>query len=204
MLTGSSVTFHGGVILLVKILGCQLEELYLSEVPSLQAAQMDLLLQCCQNLRYLSLGIISKDDSPNEIAQQRPFNPPHATTLCFLPLQFLEDLSLTSSEFPNQMFFVPPQMLLSLLSSPKLKSVDIYNCETLSDEILEQANAFRCFQHFKDLYLSVLSNCPNVSQKGIGVFMVENNMLNQLSLIGRVGIDSKSIEDWEIMAKQKN
>jgi hypothetical protein len=188
-----SITFHGGVIPVIKILGRQLEVLSVHDVPIQQAAQMSLLTQCCPNLSELLL-IISYDDSTDELV-----NPPLATRMLFSPLLNLKSLFMHFCTHPSdEMLSIPPKMLLSFLSSPNLKMIDIRDCITFSDEIVEQADAIHGFQYLEELYLT---NCPSVSQKAIDLFKKES-MLKDLQLTNCDGVDPNIFEDWKIMIKQ--
>lgn len=98
----------------------------------------------------------------------------------------------------DEMLSIPPKMLLSFLSSPNLKMIDIRDCITFSDEIVEQADAIHGFQYLEELYLT---NCPSVSHKAIDLFKKES-MLKDLQLTNCDGVDPNIFEDWKIMIKQ--
>ena len=189
-----SITFHGGVVPVIKILGRQLEVLSMHDVPIQQAAQMGLLTQCCPNLSELLLRI-SYDDSTDDGL----VNPPLATRMFFSPLQNLKSLIMYIENPSDQMLSIPPQMLLSLLSSPNLKKITIWDCVTLSDEIVEQADAIHGFEYLKELFFN---NCPSISHKAIDLFKKES-MLKDLQLANCDGVDPNICEDWKIMIKQR-
>jgi hypothetical protein len=109
----------------------------------------------------------------------------------------LETLVLLSSTYISP-FVISPEILVFLLSSPALTILTIWNCHTLTDQIIEKACARNTF---KDLTKLEFLNCRNVNQKGIDFFMNEMNPLSRIILERCGDLDILRLKE---MAKEKN
>jgi hypothetical protein len=189
--------FHGGVVPILRVHGYRLECLHI--LPPVPSGKVHLIIECCPNIQELFLCI---DDRPSDIAEQEvdqssfysPKEDPRSHEAA--PLRMLKTLQLDSSY--NSPFAISPEILVFLLSSPALIEINILNCHTLTDQIIEKACARNIFKYLTSL---LLINCRNVNQKGIDFFMNEMNPLAQIVFVRCGYVDILRLKE---MAKEKN
>ena len=97
---------------------------------------------------------------------------------------------------------IPPQDLLSLLSSPSLMKLAIECCSSLTDDILFDAANVHGFQKLESMTL--LSDCPNVSKRGIDLFINESNALSYIFLKCMQGVSQQNADEWKALAIRNN
>jgi hypothetical protein len=196
--TMSPFSIRGGVIPLLQARGPTLEELYLwMEVTS---EEVNLIIECCPNVRRLRLVIKSTDLGTPELAVDDGVHSSLCSPKQVIPLRMLDVISLNSNHtiYPNAIYAISRKLLLLLLSSPALKVVFIENCFTLDDQMIEEActkNSFKYLTYLK------FRGCSNVSQKGIDFFLNETNPLDVISVedCGNV-----NLEHMKTMAQEKH
>jgi hypothetical protein len=175
----SPVSIRGGVIPLLQSRGPTLEELSLTmEVTS---EEVNLIIECCPNVRRLLLVIKGTDlETPELVVDDRVHS-----SLCSpkqeIPLRMLNVISLNSNHtiYPNAIFVISRKLLLLLLSSPTLTDISIKKCFTLDDQIIEEVCTENSFKYLTKLKFH---GCSNVSQKGIDFFLNETNPLDEISV----------------------
>ena len=96
---------------------------------------------------------------------------------------------------------IPPQELLSLLSSPSLKQLHICRCPSLTDGLLLDAANVHGFQKLESIDLQY---CPNVTKSGIDLLMNESNPLSDIGLMFMQGIRQQNVDEWKAMAIRNN
>ena len=96
--------------------------------------------------------------------------------------------------------FIQSEILVILLSSPLLKEIDMYNCETLTDDVML---AVAKVNNFKQLEELSFVNCRFVTEKSIGLFMHDDNALKKIYIYGKK-ISKRDEQRWKNQAIQKN
>ncbi len=203
------LTFGGGVYPLLKAIGNSLDALNLHGL--MDEVDIYAIIEFCPNLKKLVFFL-------NPVYSTAKFgtghNPKRRRTEHTI-LQNLETLSITDifsiefSEYQSGEF--PHESLLLLLSSPSLKKISVNNCDTLTDDILSQAVHLHGFTRLKSLKIL---GCPNVTNRGIDLFMNETNPLRRIHVysqrtqrereIAPSPITLKDIEDWKLKAEEEN
>lgn len=82
------------------------------------------------------------------------------------------------------------------MSSPALEDARIYDCDTLTNDVLQKAAKLNNFLNLRSLELT---RCNAVSKDGIDVLMTDNNSLKLLDLFSR-----ENVLDWNKQGFQKN
>ncbi|XP_046633613.1 uncharacterized protein LOC124313003 isoform X2 [Daphnia pulicaria] len=195
--TMSPFSIRGGVIPLLQARGPTLEELSLwMEVTS---EEVNLIIECCPNVRRLRLVIKSTDLGTPELAVDDRVHSSLCSRKEVFPLRMLDVISLKSNQFsPSRFYAISRKLLLLLLSSPTLTKISIDECFTLDDQIIEEA----CTENsFKNLTKLKFHGCSNVSQKGIDFFLNEANPLSEI-IVTNCG--NVNLEHMKTMAQEKH
>jgi hypothetical protein len=196
--TMSPFSIRGGVIPLLQSRGPKLEELSLTmEVTS---AEVNLIIECCPNVRRLLLVIKGTDLETPELAVDDRVHSSLRSPKQVIPLRMLDVISLNSNHafYPNAIFVISRKLLLLLLSSPTLTDISIKKCFTLDDQIIEEA----CTENsFKNLTKLKFHGCSNVTQKGIDFFLNETNPLDDIT-VKKCG--NVNLEHMKTMAQEKH
>ena len=180
----NQITFDGGVRPLLEGLGSSLTSL---KIDHLNAINIGVIVEHCSNLRNLSLIYNTCDVSFHSdlIRAKKPV------------LEKLERLNIIDPRLVP----IPPQDLLSLLSSPSLKQLRICRCPSLTDGFLLDAANVHGFQKLESIDLQY---CPNVTKSGIDLLMNESNPLSDIGLMFMQGIRQQNVDEWKAMAIRNN
>ena len=93
------------------------------------------------------------------------------------------------------------EMLFFLFSSPELKSVSLFGCDALTNEVLEKAASLHKFRNLEVVYFSF---CDFVSKKGIDILMNERNPLREVVLKICDMITKEHYEGWKNKVRKEN
>ena len=193
--TESLITFDGGVRPLLEGLGSSLTSLKLS---GLDAINTGVIVEHCPNLRLLRIAY-----NKSYLSTERPFSTKRIKTEKPM-LKKLEILTIVDNFFPNVELFVtisPEDLLLLLSSSPSLKQLSISNCQSLTDALLLDAIKIHGFQKLESIYLS---DCPNVSKRGIDLFMNDGSVVSSIWLFSMPLLCQQNVDEWKAKAISNN
>ena len=186
-LEGGRITFDGGILPLLKACGNFLQQLALHE------------LNICLNIRSIAaycphLEILTLDfnDSYSMASLEE------GSLYREAKFKKLKKLYLESLGFPS---VFSSEMLSFLFSSPDLKSLDVYFCDALTDDVLEEASLRHQFLNLERLKLFA---CDSVTKKGIDILMNESNPLREISIYGCEMITKEDYEGWGKKIKEEN
>lgn len=216
ILNGSvcEITFAGGVMPLLEAIGSSLLMLTLE---GLEDVNIGAIIEFCPALNQLRLTENISYSSSVERWTHRP-NPKRRRTENVI-LEKLKKLYITENygeEFPgvpNSRGVLPREWLLLLLTSPLLEVLCAVCCESLTDDILRQAIHFH--HGLTQLKSLDIDSCPNVTKRGIDLFLDETNplSLNQIYLTIEGGnsreetsslITLEDIEEWRQKIANEN
>jgi hypothetical protein len=191
-----SFSIHGGLIPLLQVHGPTLEKLYLP-LMEVTNEEVDLIIECCPNIRRLLLAIESRRnlETPEPVVDGVYSSLRYSKEV--IPLRMLEEIILSSADYSSP-FAISRKLLLLLLFSPSLTLISICDCITLDDQIIEEACTRNSFKYLTKLRLY---GCSNVSQKGIDFFMNETNPLAEISLLDCGNVN---LERMKTMAQEKH
>ncbi len=176
-----SLTFDRGLALVLKAIGPSLKQLELEEL--FMSICLESILEYCPNLEILSISDCSYDDEESSRPSKR------AKTQFAWPN--LKKLQLTESSSSTIGYELPPEsLLLALTSAPNLEELEIYNCETLDDDILHEAFQIHSFTKLSSL---TLCKCKAVTKSGVDLFIQNGNALREASIRR---CESLSVEDF--------
>jgi hypothetical protein len=192
----SPFSIRGGVIPLLQARGPTLEELSLwMEVTS---EEVNLIIECCPNVRRLRLVIKSTDLGTPELAVDDGVHSSLCSPKQVIPLRMLNVISLNPLNHFSPIYDISRKLLLLLLSSPTLTKISIDKCFTLDDQMIEEACTKNSFKYLTKL---TFLGCSNVSQKGIDFFLNETNPLDEIT-VKKCG--NVNLENMKTMAQEKH
>jgi hypothetical protein len=187
-------TFNGDMVPLLNMIGNSLTELSLCGFDSLNICSI---IDCCPNLRQLKLS--NSRDFSADPERHEYFNIEERKTF-----EQLEKLTVSSVN-------ISPENLFTLMSSSSLKFIVVEKCETLNDEILQQASDLHSFPNLE--YLE-LNECDFVTVKGLNVLSSESNPLKEMKIsskddkslaqIKKVWKKHLALENWELNISYKS
>ena len=194
--TESLITFDGGVRPLLEGLGSSLTSLTFCHFPSVN---IGVIVEHCPNLRLLD---ISYNDS--YLSTEIPFSTRRIKTEKPM-LKKLEILDIADNLFPGAelrpFVTIPPEDLLLLLSSPSLKQLHVHRCASLNDDLLRDAANVNGFQKLESIFLS---DCPNVSERGIDLFVNGGIVLSYIRLFSMPLLCQQNVDEWKAKAISNN
>ena len=166
------------IIPILKMIGNSLRELslYLCSVNTFSV------IDCCPNLRKLKLeygrcsDFLAVDDEQSERSNYKEKK----------TLQKLEELELSYVDISSE-------SLLTLISSSSLKSIVIWDCNTLTDDMLQEASNLN---FFPNLEYFELYKCDFVTEIGINVLLEESNPLKKIKISTERSL-TREEEDWK-------
>ena len=165
------------IIPILKMIGNSLRELslYLCSVNTFSV------IDCCPNLRKLKLeygrcsDFLAVDDEQSERSNYKEKK----------TSQKLEELELSYVDISSE-------SLLTLISSSSLKSIVIRDCNTLTDDMLQEASNLN---FFPNLEYFELYKCDFVTEIGINVLLEESNPLKKIKISTERSL-TREKEDW--------
>ena len=177
------ITFDGGILPLLKACGSFLRRLALHKLNI--CLNIHSIAAYCPHLEILTLDCNARYSMASleegSLYREAKFKK-------------LKKLNLESLGFPSE-------MLSFLFSSPDLKSLDVYFCDALTDDVLEEASFRHQFLNLERLNLFV---CDSVTKKGIDILMNESNPLREISIYGCDMITKEDYEGWGKKIKEEN
>lgn len=189
----SNVTFHGGVIPILKKFGnSSLKTLSLS--GTIYHVNIPVITQLCPNLQcFHLLGMETYSDEK--------FNEEGFKTESQI-LKKLEKLRIHGKIYNgSELELFQRQHLILLLSAPSLLDIAIVYCFTLTDDVLQEAARLQKFHYLENFELTA---CHNVTEKGNDIFMNAQNTLKKITLRICRQITKSNIECWKKQAEMNN
>ena len=188
----SQITFDGGVLPLLKAFGRSLLTLKLGLVNT--CVNVRAIVELCPELQKLELDISScrysmistKEGSSNNSAND-------------ITLKNLKDLSLCMHLGKWAGTDNSIEMFSSLLSSPRLTSLDVSSCDSFTDEVIQ-----KFARRFPNLQSLIISHCRFISKKGIDFIFNEINPLSFLGVSNCEKIKEEDGDEWENKKWEKN
>jgi hypothetical protein len=182
--TGNEITFDDGIIPLLQAKGPNLIELKLTKLQT--PINISTVTELCPNLHTLYL-------SKNHIytSNSSMFQPK-------FEMKKLELLDIESLRSCDKSCEIPSENLAFLLSSPLLKIISVELCDTLTDDHLLKIGKVN-----RSLWSLHLRGCNSITEKGVNVFMQENE-INRVFLISCRNISQYDAIKWKREALQKN
>ena len=186
----SVVTFPNGIAPLLQSSGIRL--LILS-ITCMENVDLIAIFSNCPNLKCLSL---LSNTSYVETAISKSL----AKKMFFEKLQ---SFRFTASDLGRDIKCHLPEIQFPIvLGSPKLKSLVIMSCSTLTDVVLERAfqkTRFKCMTHVD------LSYCDTITNGGLDHFKKDENSVSFFSIYYCRLVDVARLEtEWNAMAKERN
>ena len=186
----SLITFNGGIVPLLKANGMSLH--YLKIYTTLFSVDVALLIELCPNLLNLELYCRYVSTSQDE-----PPNPNRTKTDSFV-LNRLETLEINGCHGSP----IPSDNLVRLLCAvPTLASLVFEFCTSLTDDVIQKV--FECHS-FPCLRKLELKCCNFVTNKGIDLFMTEENALETIRIIHCPLVAQGRANQWKNKAKNNN
>jgi hypothetical protein len=189
LLRNTKITFSGGVAPLLKVTG---RSLVVLNIMCLNLVQVSTIAEFCSNLKSLTISN-------------------HCGRVTELPASERDNFQIErnrnkQSIFKELKYFfssydVPSYVLLFLLSSPALEDARIYDCDTLTNDVLQKAAKLNNFLNLRSLELT---RCNAVSKDGIDVLMTDSNSLKLLDLFSCENVTEENVLDWNKQGFQKN
>jgi hypothetical protein len=182
--TGNEITFDDGIIPLLQAKGPNLIELKLRKLRT--PINISTVTELCPNLHTLDL-------SKNHIytSNSSMFQPK-------FEMKKLKELIIKSLRSCDKSCEIPSENLDVLLSSPLLKSIRVELCDTLTDDHLLKIGKVN-----PSLRQLSLDGCNSITEKGVNVFMQENE-ISEVFLYSCRNISQYDAVKWEREALQKN
>jgi hypothetical protein len=188
------ITFDGGVVPVLKVIGRSLENLNLS---CFDAVNLWIVVDFCPNLislticRYLLRSnyftLRSHKSRERAVCKRDNVNQ--------FVLRELENLKLDCG------YNVPSDILLFLLSSPTLVKIDIRTCDTLTDDIF--LIAFKLHQ-FQNLSMLLLRSCSSVTYQVIDMLMIGGNPVFFISTQDCQNMTEEDVSNWKMKIRHTN
>ena len=186
----NEISFDGGVLPLLKVFGKSLVKLDLYELNI--CVNIRAIAEYCPRLAHLNLRAI---DSYSMVSLREECNHhPKVISLKNLKEMVVFSEFWGSSDFSSEMFSV-------VLSSPELMSLEIFGCDALTDEFLEEAVQLHRFSNLESLDITC---CRYVTKKGIDFLLKENNPLRSLCVNWCKMIRQGEWLEWEEKAREQN
>jgi hypothetical protein len=183
----TKVTFDGGVAPLLKVFGKSLETLVLK---GLDLVRISTIIDFCPNLIVLHISDVTGYLENERNLFQVEKHPP-----VFQQLKLLICVS-------TGILQMPVDVLLFLLSSPKLEHVTLFSVYAFSDEVLMET--VKCHQ-LKNLRQLDLSQCNSLTKHGIKKFLRKNcSPLEMISFYCCKNIGLQSYSDLLSLIAKKN
>ena len=182
---GDQITFDGGVLPLLKAFGCFLRRLSLTQLNI--CVNIRSIAAFCPNLEYLSL----QDSSYSMVSLEEGSIYREAN------FKNLKEFDISCQRSPS----FSSEMLSFVLSSPELKSVSLFHCDALIDEVLEKA---ALIHEFRNLDIFGFYDCDCVTKKGIDILLNESNPLRKLAVNRCEMITKQEFMEWVKKARQEN
>jgi hypothetical protein len=184
----SSVTFGGGVTPILKAFGnSSLKALSLSKLPDVNIL---VIAQLCPNLH--SLDLFDNLSYSNTKLDEEWFK---------IEPQVLKQLEKLRLSVEKSSITIPREHFILLLSGPSLVDIDIGSFCPLNDDVLQEVVRVQKFHRLENL---TVTECHNVTEKGIDIFMNAQNPLKKIALLWCRKITKKNVEYWEKQAKMNN
>ena len=184
----NEITFHGGVLPLLKAFGSSLVRLTLYQL------NIWVNIRAIAKLEYLTL-----DDIARCLVVLLEEESHHEEVM----LKHLKKLRLAVSQENSYGLF--PSKVISFvfvsLSLGPLVSLEFLGCDGLTDKFLEEATRL---DRFKNLELLNISRCDNVTKKGIYCILNERIPLTRLYVTGCNRIRKKESDEWRKKAREEN
>ncbi|EFX82776.1 hypothetical protein DAPPUDRAFT_302375 [Daphnia pulex] len=196
------LTFDGGLVPLLKVIGSSLTDL---EIWFFHGCDIQPVVEYCPNLQILSLE--NNLDYMNKTCREGLKNPERLQQNNAQPiLKKLDKLSICIKVDRPPLYekyhSIPQATLITLLSSPLLRSLRLCHCDTLTDSVLLSAEKIH---NFKNLEKICFQLCHSFTKIGISNFMQEGNALKELDLLTCNNVSTKSnINYWKSIALKNN
>ena len=181
--TDSPITFRDGIAPVLKAHKMSLHTLKICIFPF--EVDLVILMELCSNLRNLYLNCIF-----TPMFQDAPSNAKRCKT--DLVLEKLEKLEIDYSDSEN---------LIYLLSAAPAVTHLVFDCATLTDEMLQQTFESHSFASLRELELK---GCDFLTKKGIDLFMNEGNALEKIDFRGCKSLTKKNVKEWQKMSNNNN
>ncbi len=189
------ITFNGGLAPLLKARGSSLTVLKL-DLPI--AINLETIMGYCPNLERLSLSSCRYSLYTGLDESGMTSRPSKLKKTDFV-WEHLKKLKLSDDSDLDEECAIPREVLLFVLSrSPSLKHLEISDCDSLDDDLLQQVFLYH---QFISLECLSFSRCNNVTKDGINLFVDELNLLKELSLDNCKLVLKANIIDWRKKAK---
>ena len=209
----TTVTFEGGVVPLLKGFGSSLKKLVLC---CLKAVNIRAIIDFCPKLQSLWLAL--KESYSTTVSAKEDAEPYHHSKRCRMEqkpsvLKNLEKLRVfypLESEDPSGEAKISSEDLLSLLSSPSLMDIEIFDCDNLTNYIFERASEIHQFLSLEKL---TVYRCQSLTRRGINVVMNNKTPLKRIVIRDCDNITDDDIdlfisyadsENWELSVMHYN
>jgi hypothetical protein len=205
------VSFNTAVAPALKVIGSSLTSLDFCGDCNIQ-----LIVKFCPNLEHLNLVraensdymVFTREEKEMAIKLKGDSKLPILKNLVLLGLYSQSDIRRRNYEgelpyaYGFSEYVFPPELLVSLLSSPLLEDITIGGCDTLTDDVLLSAAKLHNFKNLEQLYLS---GCDSITNIGISIFMQEDNKLEKINFSTCDQVSSESYVDfWKNEVLKKN
>ncbi len=209
----TTVTFEGGVVPLLKGFGSSLKDLKLS---CLKDVNIRAIIDFCPKLQSLWLAL--KESYSTTVRAKEDAEPYHHSKRRRMEqkpsvLKNLEKLRVfypLESEDPSGEAKISSEDLLSLLSSPSLMDIEIFDCDNLTNYIFERASEIHQFLNLEKL---TVYRCQSLTRRGIYVVMNNKTPLKRIEIRDCDNITDDDIdlfisyadsENWELSVMHYN
>lgn len=186
----TEVTFHGGVVPVLQSFGNLLDSLSFCDLVKVNVLTI---AEFCPNLSALVLT----DNRCYDATWPKNEELHQMEEITFL--QKLEKLHLVCQN--QEIFCLPSENLMTLLSSSSLTSVLISSCEFLTDDVLIKADQIHHFSNLESLHLNY---CHSVTRRGIDILMNAKNSLNTIFINRCTELKEKDCRDWIMKKRTEN
>ena len=202
VLISRGITLNGGIHPLLKSFGKSLTRLKLSHLKICFNMLVMTIAECCPLLEELKFEDAQSYSARGELLEEErepgcPERPNKDTPV----LKNLKKLDLSDERTSH----LTPEMLLFLLSSPSLMSLDLMFCSALTDDVVEEAVKLHQFRNLESLHIF---KCNSITKKGIDFFMNGGNPLEKLDISDcsyfEVIGPNRDVEEWRNLAREEN
>lgn len=170
------ITFSGGIVPLLKVMGHSLEIL---DISFFDDVDIWTVIEFCPNLLSLCLE--------NHRGKALP-----GSDHRFI-LKKLKRLDCGYNILPRTLHY--------LMSFPSLVKISICDCDTFTDDFIEKEVKRNVFQNLK---LIELFHCDLVTKRGIDALMTDGNSLQKISFRYCKNVTLENVYDWKKQARSKN